>query len=234
MATPPAQPLQETTSAAVTTTVDSLKDDNIEDILLRLPTPASLARAALSSRRWRRVATTPDFLRRLRERHPTPPVLGLFVAQQDLGQLPVFHPSPSVRADPDLAAAARGGDFLLTRLDHGPAWRLRDCRHGRLLLCGGDSLSVYEPVSHRHVPVRRPCPVPGTEYMADCLLGNHIGESFRVVSVHRHGTRLRAMEYRSGTPEWRCHPWVDGIDVAMHAAHAGDAGCHGRAFVLEA
>uniref|UniRef100_A0ACD5W7D9 Uncharacterized protein n=1 Tax=Avena sativa TaxID=4498 RepID=A0ACD5W7D9_AVESA len=77
MAAPPAQPM-ETTSPAVATTVDSLKDDNIEDILLRLPSPASLARAALSSSRWRRVASSPDFLRRFRERRPSPPVLGLF------------------------------------------------------------------------------------------------------------------------------------------------------------
>jgi hypothetical protein len=37
--------------------------------------------------------------------------------------------------------------------------------------------------------------------MADCLLDTHVGESFRVVSVQRDATRLRAMEYRSGTPD---------------------------------
>jgi hypothetical protein len=219
-------------SAAVTTTttIDSLKDDNIEEILLRLHSSASLARAALSSSRWRRVASSPDFLRRFRERHPSPPLLGLFVSQADRGQLPVFHPSASVRSDRDLAAAARGGDFLLTRLGHDPAWRLRDCRNGRLLLCKGHSLSVYDPVSRQHVAVRRPPndippDVPTTEYLANCLLGGH-GESIRVVSVQRDGPRLRAMEYRSGT-DWRCHPWVDGIDVAtlrmpaMPAAAAG-------------
>uniref|UniRef100_A0ACD5XBA1 Uncharacterized protein n=2 Tax=Avena sativa TaxID=4498 RepID=A0ACD5XBA1_AVESA len=217
MAAPPSQPM-ETSIDADATTVDSLKDDNIEDILLQLPSPASLARAASSSRRWRRVATSPDFLRRFRERHPSPPVLGLFVSQTDLGQLPIFHPSSSVRSDPDLAAAARGGDFLLTRLEHDQAWRLRDCHNGRLLLCRGDSLSIYDPVSHRHVAVRRPwkdepCPASGTEYMSDCLLGGH-GESFRLVTVQRDGPRLRAMEYRSGSPDWRCHPWVDGVAVA--------------------
>ncbi|CAM0958429.1 unnamed protein product [Alopecurus aequalis] len=211
------------TSAAVATTVDSLKDDNIEDILLRLPSPASLVRAALSSSRWRRLASSPDFLRRFRERCPSPPVLGLFLSQTDLGQLPVFHPSASVRSDRDLAAAARGGDFLLTRLQHDPAWRLQDCRNGRLLLCRGDSLSIYDPVSHRHVAVRRPrndpCPVSGAEYVADCLLGGH-GESFRVVSVQQDGQRLRAVEHQSGTPDCRCHPWVEGTDVATLRAPA--------------
>jgi hypothetical protein len=221
-------------SAAVTTTttIDSLKDDNIEEILLRLHSSASLARAALSSSRWRRVASSPDFLRRFRERQPSPPLLGLFVSQADRGQLPVFHLSASVRADRDLAAAARGGDFLLTSLGHDPAWRLRDCRNGRLLLCTGDSLFVYDPVSRQHVAVRCPpndippaAAVSATEYLADCLLGGH-GEPIRLVSVQRDGPRLRAMECRSGTG-WRCHPWVDGIDVAtlrtpaMPAAAAG-------------
>uniref|UniRef100_A0ACD6A0P8 Uncharacterized protein n=1 Tax=Avena sativa TaxID=4498 RepID=A0ACD6A0P8_AVESA len=238
MATPPAQPTE--IGAADSTTVDSLKDDNIEDILLQLLSPASLARAALSSRRWRRVASSPDFLRRFRERHPSPPVLGLFVSQTDLGQLPVFHPSASVRSDPDLAAAARGGDFLLTRLEHDPAWRLRDCRSGRLLLCRGESLSVYDPISHRHVAVRRPptepLPPSGTEYIADCLLVAGAGHgvdgaaSFRVVSVQRDGPRLRAMEYRSGTPDWRCHPWVDDIDVATLSSPAMPAAAAGLIF----
>nr|XP_051214326.1 uncharacterized protein LOC127332108 isoform X3 [Lolium perenne] len=233
MATPPAQPM-ETSAAVTTTTVDTLKDDNIEEILLSLHSSASLARAALSSSHWRRVASSPDFLRRFRERHPSPPLLGLFVSQADRGQLPVFHPSATVRVDRDLAAAARGGDFLLTRLGHDPAWRLRDCRNGRLLLCRGDSLSVYDPVSRQHVAVRRPpndispaAAVSATEYLADCLLGGH-GEPIRLVSVQRDGPRLRAMEYRSGTGTgWRCHPWVDGIDVAtlrtpaMPAAAAG-------------
>uniref|UniRef100_A0ACD5WJS4 Uncharacterized protein n=2 Tax=Avena sativa TaxID=4498 RepID=A0ACD5WJS4_AVESA len=233
MATPPSQPM-ETSSDADATAVDSLKDDNIEDILLHLPSPASLARAAIFSRRWRRVASSPDFLRRFRERHPSPPVLGLFVSQTDLGHLPVFHPSASVRSDPDLAAAARGGDFLLTRLEHDPAWRLRDCHNGRLLLCRGDSLSIYDPVSHRHVAVRRsskddPCPVSGAEYMSDCLLGGH-GESFRVVSVQRDGTRLRAMEYRPSSPDWRCHPWVDGVAVATLCTPAMPAAAAGLIF----
>ncbi|KAF6993226.1 hypothetical protein CFC21_010146 [Triticum aestivum] len=214
------------TSPAATTTIDSLKDDNIEDILLRLPSPASLARAALASRRWRGIASSSPFLRRFRELHPRSPILGLFASQPDLQQLPIFHPAAAVRSDPDLKAAARGGDFLLTRLEDDPAWRFRDCRNGRLLLCrGGDSLSLYDPVSHRHVAVPRPrndeplLPVPlppgAAEYIWDCLLDGH-GE-FRVVTVQRDDQRLRAMEYASCTAEWGIHPWVDGIRMPAHA-----------------
>ncbi|KAF6998054.1 hypothetical protein CFC21_014214 [Triticum aestivum] len=234
------------TSPAVTT-LDSLKDDNIEDILLRLPSPASLARAALASRRWRGIASSPRFLRRFRELHPWSSVLGLFVTHADLDQLPIFHPAAAVRSDADLAAAARRADFLLTRLEHDPAWRLRDFRNGRLLLCRGDSLSVYDPVSvsHRHVAVPRPRneALPEPEYISDCLLdldGHGDGECgapcFRVVTVQRErdGQRMRAMEYGSRAAGWRVHPWVDvdgigiGIDVPakrmrrpMHAAAAG-------------
>ncbi|VAH01110.1 unnamed protein product [Triticum turgidum subsp. durum] len=226
-------------SPAVTTSIDSLKDDNIEDILLRLPSPASLARAALASRRWRGIASSSPFLRRFRELHPWSPILGLFASQPDLQQLPIFHPAAAVRSDPDLAAAARGGDFLLTRLEDDPAWRFRDCRNGRLLLSRGDSLSLYDPVSHRHVAVPRPrndeplvpAPPGAAEYISDCLLDGH-GEDgtaacFHVVTVQRDDQRLRAMEYASCMPEWRIHPWVDGIDVPaqsmrpMHAAAAG-------------
>uniref|UniRef100_A0A3B5Z5Q9 F-box domain-containing protein n=1 Tax=Triticum aestivum TaxID=4565 RepID=A0A3B5Z5Q9_WHEAT len=230
------------------TTLDSLKDKNIEDILLRLPSPASLGRAALASRRWRGIASSPPFLRRFRELHPWSPVLGLFVTHADLDQLPVFHPAAAVRSDRDLAAAARGGDFLLTHLEHDPAWRLRDFRNGRLLLCRGDSVSVYNPVSisHRHVAVPRPPngALPEPEYISDCLLdlgGHGDGEGgapccFRVVTVQqeRDGQRMRAMEYNSCTSGWRVHPWVDvdGIDIGvdvpakrmrrpMHAAAAG-------------
>ncbi|KAF6992516.1 hypothetical protein CFC21_009501 [Triticum aestivum] len=236
------------TSPAVTT-LDSLKDDSIEAILLRLPSPASLARAALASRRWRGIASSPRFLRRFRELHPWSPVLGLFVTHADLDQLPVFYPAAAVRSDPDLAAAARGGDFLLTRLAHDPAWRLRDFHNGRLLLCRGDSLSVYNPVSisHRHVAVPRPPneALPEPEYISDCLLdldGHVDGEGgapccFRVVTVQRErdGQRMRTMEYGScPAAGWRIHPWVDvdGIDIGvdvpakrmrrpMHSAAAG-------------
>ncbi|XBJ22213.1 hypothetical protein VPH35_000641 [Triticum aestivum] len=224
-------------SPAVTTTIDSLKDDNIEDILLRLPSPASLARAALASRRWRGIASSSPFLRRFRELHPRSPILGFFASQPDLQQLPIFHPAAAVRSDPDLAAAARGGDFLLTRLEDDPAWRSRDCRNGRLLLSrGGDSLSLYDPVSHRHVSVPRPrsdeplLPVPpgAAEYIWDCLLDGH-GE-FRVVTVQRDGQRLRAMEYASRTAEWRIHPWADGIrmpaQVCLLKKNDGAGGGH--------
>lgn len=207
-------------------TIASLTDDLLAEILLRLPSPASLARAALASKRWRGVAYSPDFIRRFRARHTTSPLLGLFVSHAHSG-LPVFHPAAPVRSDPDLAAAVRGGDFSLTRLEEDPEWCLRDCRNGRLLLSRGNSVAIYDPIFRRRVPVCRPQndPFPDT-YIADCLLhgrGDDGAASFRVVSVQQHGRRMRVGEYDSGTLRWRFHPWVENIKrpqrgQAMHAA----------------
>ncbi|KAF8689968.1 hypothetical protein HU200_041603 [Digitaria exilis] len=58
-----------------------LEDADLEEILLRLPSPADLARAAaLVCRRWRRVASGPAFLRRFRRLHP-PQLLGFFICK---------------------------------------------------------------------------------------------------------------------------------------------------------
>ncbi|PNT70953.1 hypothetical protein BRADI_2g20470v3 [Brachypodium distachyon] len=207
-------------------TIDCLKDDNIEEILLRLSSPASLACAALASNRWRRVASRRGFLRRFRACHPSASsssshlLVGLFVFH-DCGGLPVFHLAPPVRSDPDLAVIARGGDFLLTRLGDDPAWRLRDCHDGLLLLSrsGGGPLTVYDPVSLRRVTIRRPqldgdgVIVPVDGYILDSLIRRRGAKSsaffsFRVVSVQvQHHGRQRAVVYDSGTSRWRFHPW---------------------------
>uniref|UniRef100_A0A0D9Y9D9 F-box protein AT5G49610-like beta-propeller domain-containing protein n=1 Tax=Oryza glumipatula TaxID=40148 RepID=A0A0D9Y9D9_9ORYZ len=203
-------------------------DDLLAEILLRLPSAASLQRAALASKCWLAVASGPDFLRRFRARHTSSPLLGLFVSHGSSG-LPVFHPAATVRSDPDLGAAVLGGDFSLIRVGDGedPRWQLRDCRNGRLLLCGGRSVAVYDPVSRRRVSIRRPQDDPFSDaYIADCLLhgrGDNGAASFRVVSVQRHGRRMRAAEYNSGTREWSFHPWVENMrrprrGQAMHAA----------------
>uniref|UniRef100_J3L0D8 F-box protein AT5G49610-like beta-propeller domain-containing protein n=1 Tax=Oryza brachyantha TaxID=4533 RepID=J3L0D8_ORYBR len=209
------------------TAVASLTDDLLAEILLRLPSAASLARAALASKCWLGVASAPGFLRRFRARHTSSPLLGLFVSHGYSG-LPVFPPAGTVRTDPDLGAAARGGDFLLTCVGGDPHWHLRDCRNGRLLLCRGRSVAVYDPVSRRRDSFRRPEDDPFSDtYVADCLLHGHgdygAASSFRVVSVQRHGRRMRAVEFRSGTGEWSFHPWMENVrrprrGQAMHAA----------------
>ncbi|KAK3138990.1 hypothetical protein QOZ80_5AG0376210 [Eleusine coracana subsp. coracana] len=54
-------------------------DDMLGEILLRLPPlPSALPRASLVCKRWRRLVFDPQFIRRFRVRHRTPPLLGFF------------------------------------------------------------------------------------------------------------------------------------------------------------
>uniref|UniRef100_A0ACD5XAV9 Uncharacterized protein n=1 Tax=Avena sativa TaxID=4498 RepID=A0ACD5XAV9_AVESA len=54
-------------------------DDLLHEIMLRLPPqPPYLLRASIFSKRWRRLATDPKFLRRFRIHHQKPPLLGVF------------------------------------------------------------------------------------------------------------------------------------------------------------
>nr|CAB3462605.1 unnamed protein product [Digitaria exilis] len=214
-----------------TTTTTSLADDlnAVAEILLRLPSPAALVRAALASRRWRQVASSPVFLRRYRSRHPSPPLLGLYAQRSaHAGGLPSFQLADSVRSDRALARFVRAGDFNLTGLDSHPEWRLLDCHNSRLLLSRGESRAVYDPVSGReplwflqNSPLQE-----GTSIISECLLQGRGGDaaSFCVVSVEHRGRdqMVRAAEYNSCTRQWRRHQWVKNInrpqdDKAMRA-----------------
>ncbi|KAK8452836.1 hypothetical protein SEVIR_5G177600v4 [Setaria viridis] len=209
------------------TTTTSLADDlhAVAEILLRLPSPAALVRAALASRRWRQVASSPGFLRRYRSRHASSPLLGLYVPRAHAG-LPSFQLADSVRSDRALAKFVRAGDFNLTGLGSHPEWRLLDCHSNRLLLSRGESRAVYDPVSGRE-PLWLPqnSPLEGT-FISECLLQGHSDDatSFRVVSLQHRGRdqMVRAAEYDSCTRQWHRHQWVKNIkrpqhDQAMHS-----------------
>ncbi|XBH61279.1 hypothetical protein VPH35_115750 [Triticum aestivum] len=82
-----------------------LVDEILEEIFLRLPTPAELARASTASPRFRRIITDRSFLRRHRKLYP-PPLLGL--VHQDSG----FQPAEAPQASAPLARAlADAADF---------------------------------------------------------------------------------------------------------------------------
>ncbi|XP_048562908.1 uncharacterized protein LOC125543572 isoform X2 [Triticum urartu] len=214
--------------------------DILREILLRLPSSASLAQAALVSGRLRRIASDSKFLCRFRERHPSSPLVGLFASDDGRGcaPWPHFYPARFCKGpDRDITAVTRKGDFFLTRFDGEPSLRLRDCRNGLLLLSLEDSsLCIYDPVSKRRVGIpRRPHDgMAGRQCLADCLLdaGRGTGtsstvrqcgprtmpqamESFRVVSLQQQSQEIRALVYDSNTLEWHHHPWVspwtDGI-----------------------
>ncbi|KAL6863723.1 hypothetical protein ACP4OV_016626 [Aristida adscensionis] len=138
-----------------------LGDADLAEILLRLPSPANLARtAALVCRRWRRVASSPAFLRRFRRLHP-PPLLGFFVCNG--GRPYRHHPIPGLALDerhspavldptflpvapppPGVAGAVRRcRGFSLGSLPSVDHWALADARDGLLLLCSSCDRSRY-------------------------------------------------------------------------------------------
>uniref|UniRef100_A0A453N893 F-box domain-containing protein n=1 Tax=Aegilops tauschii subsp. strangulata TaxID=200361 RepID=A0A453N893_AEGTS len=73
-----------------------LGDELLEEIFLRLPTPAELARACTARASFRRIITERSFLRSYRKRHP-PPLLGF------VGDEGGFHPAQAPHTSAPLA-----------------------------------------------------------------------------------------------------------------------------------
>ncbi|XP_002452276.2 uncharacterized protein LOC8064282 [Sorghum bicolor] len=124
-------------------------DDMVVEIALRIPPsdPASLVRAALVSKNWQRLLTSPDFLLAYAERYGRPPFLGY------------FHSSPSPlsgrQMDRFVPAAAA---FPTFSPDIGTdSWYTLDVRQGRVLLLRvTPDLIVWKPMSGEHFLLPRP------------------------------------------------------------------------------
>ncbi|WVZ61683.1 hypothetical protein U9M48_011517 [Paspalum notatum var. saurae] len=100
-------------------------EELIEEILLRLPPeePTYLVRAALVCKAWRNVLSAGGgFLRRYREFHGTPPMLGYLCNTRDRAQ---FVSTTSAASPPMSMPKASHSDNI--------KWVL-DCRHGRVLI----------------------------------------------------------------------------------------------------
>ncbi|KAK3145310.1 hypothetical protein QOZ80_4AG0327120 [Eleusine coracana subsp. coracana] len=104
-------------------------DDLLREFFLRLPPwPSSLPRASLVCKRWRRLLTDPQFIRRYSAFHchqgEEPPLLGLFVEIYDGPEfMPTLNP-------PDRIPPAR----LSLPLPTDERWHFLGCRHGLGLL----------------------------------------------------------------------------------------------------
>jgi hypothetical protein len=191
-----------------------LSDDVLSDILLCLPSLASLARAAMVSQSWRRLATSAYFLRSFRYLHPSPPLLGCFVSLlakdssfQASHAYHTFHPV-QIYSDHDLTAAV-SGKFFRMGLEES-RWRMTDCRGGFVLLASLERFALFNPVSQSHIYVSRP-----TLYHNDinpssfhsCLLPPYGDNThFRLVCLDSRWSGPCVHEYNHGTGNWHLHP----------------------------
>ncbi|TVU34502.1 hypothetical protein EJB05_16337, partial [Eragrostis curvula] len=205
-------------AAAAGRHISSLGDDLVLEIFLRLPSLATLVRAAYTCRPWlRAVASSPAFRRRFRALHP-PPLLGHFYDSSDHPRFPAFVP---VRPhDRDLAAAVRGGDFFLTSLqdrpEESPCWRIRDCCGGNVLLVNlhAKLLAVLNPLTRQRERILDLVPEGIFERYYDfadigIFCSDDDPRSFGVAFLTIEGSRIQATIFSSDTGVWSVTPSVD-------------------------
>ncbi|KAF8670848.1 hypothetical protein HU200_050112 [Digitaria exilis] len=222
---PPPAKRQKKTSTTTAAAASSLGLDVLLEIFMRLPSLATLVRAALTCRAWRRaVASSPDFRRRFRETHPAPLLLGLFFDPPDATSvqapaIPIFPTFVPARAadDRDHTAAVRGGDFfLLTSLQERPGgcWDIHDCRGGYILVGNRAQkvMAVLNPLARRserffdfgHGSEDTTHHGNAMALDARLLCSEENPKSFRVV---------RATVFSSDTGDWSILPWVDVLPI---------------------
>ncbi|CAL5077916.1 unnamed protein product [Urochloa decumbens] len=186
-----------------------LLEELVEEILLRLPSddPASLARAALVSKRWRRLISGGGFIRRLSEFHrSSPPLLGFLCNQFHAGSL--FVPTPSSSFRPSNANR------------HG--LRAIHACHGRVLLhhaqWGREGLFVWDPIADKQRELPMGPQLFPTGWNAAVLCGeagcDHLGchrGPFLVVFVgHGHDDNAFSLVYSSEANAWSKPIYVEG------------------------
>ncbi|CAL5006404.1 unnamed protein product [Urochloa decumbens] len=188
-------------------------DDTMSEILLRLPPlPSSLPRASLVCKRWRRLVSDPHFVRRFREHHRKPPVLGFISQLVAFSSQRVSATFTSVLDSPDNIPAER---FSL-HLENDIRCKMFDCRHGRVLFL--DQLAyflVWAPVTGEQHRVGFPLSLRKKEMMWEMngavvcaaseqghVHGSCHSDPFQVVllRIGRHG--ILACVYSSETCAW--------------------------------
>jgi hypothetical protein len=129
----------------------TLTDDLISDeIFLRLPpdNPASLVRASIVCKSWRRLLSNPNFFSGYCAFHRAPPLLGFLHNQYDYDDDSHIPKFVHIMATPPISLP------LLDDLNY--SWAL-DCRHGRVLIYDAEPsiLIVCDPITGdcKHVPM---------------------------------------------------------------------------------
>jgi hypothetical protein len=176
----------------------------LAEILARLPSLPSLARAALACLRLRDVAASPLFATSF---VPPPPLLGYFVSAVD-ADIPSFHRA-LLLSGRDVAAVVRRGDFCLAGFEDF-SWRLMDSRQGLLLLASDSRMAVFDPVSGSRLHMPHYTSSGKSSSSFHCfLLPCADGTSFRVLCLETTGGagagRVRLHVYSSRTGQWLLH-----------------------------
>ncbi|CAD6257856.1 unnamed protein product [Miscanthus lutarioriparius] len=185
-----------------------LIEDTTAEILLRVPPdePAHLVRASLVCKLWRRILLDPAFLRRYREFHRIPPLLGFLRNSITASLFQSFRFVSTTSASP-----ISQPPFDCAR------WRALSCRHGRVLLDTGFygvDLVVWDPITGdlQRLPKSSINISFHSSAAVLCAAGscNHLdchGGPFLVVSVSSHDGRpgelfARVGVYSSETGAW--------------------------------
>ncbi|KAK3126265.1 hypothetical protein QOZ80_7AG0554060 [Eleusine coracana subsp. coracana] len=205
-----------------------LIEDAVAEILLRVPPdePADLVRASLVDKCWRRVLTDPSFLRRYREFHRTPPLLGFFHNNppDDVGPMPLF------------VATTAASPFPQPEFG-GKEWWAMNGHHGRVLIdVGADSgdglvvwdLIVWDPITGDRHRIGRPGNLADTLYCPTVICAvsscNHLnchGGPFLVVGVGFVEGLIQVFAYSSEAHAWTQSASVDSQGVKYLDAQNG-------------
>uniref|UniRef100_A0A0D9X072 F-box domain-containing protein n=1 Tax=Leersia perrieri TaxID=77586 RepID=A0A0D9X072_9ORYZ len=187
----------------------------LEEVFLRLPNPADLARASMACTSFRRLITAHAFLRRFRRLHP-PPLLGI-LGMSFLAAQPPHLSAAAARAfaDPDAA------DFSCSFIPSSDRWCRRDLCDGRCLLSavpeGSDpfsarydrhalvkSFAVCDPLYRRYILLPA---IP--DDLAALVNQGYIVDfepeedtMFRVICLAQCETKLVAFIYSRGAGQW--------------------------------
>ncbi|KAM3239744.1 hypothetical protein ACQJBY_053435 [Aegilops geniculata] len=190
-----------------------LVDELLEEIFLRLPTPAALARASTASPRFRRIITDRSFLRRFRKLHP-PPLLGY--ADERAGFHPAEAPHPSAPLARALADAADFTYSFVPKPSNDYSWRPCNVRDGRVLLESSRygtfrKLAVCDPLSRRyvllppipdHMSVQEQRPWEFRSILAPIAEEDEDETSFKVICFADYETKLDVFVFSSVTCQW--------------------------------
>ncbi|CAD6258131.1 unnamed protein product [Miscanthus lutarioriparius] len=204
----------------------ALTSDLLEEILLRVASPADLARASTACVSFRRLIADPAFLRRYRSIH-LPLLLG-FVRSYGFGPAEAPHPSAAVAR-----AVAFSFDYLprTTWEDH---WTPVNARDGRVLLerscrevpnyC---DLLVCDPLSRRYLllpPITDDLLASIGIQNKDIFLsgasfirsgGTEEDTSFSVISLMQSSSRLGVFIFSSGSGCWSVSTSISWDDLGL-------------------